>query len=177
MRLELLLPTLAALLATLLPPPAPSPGTATTWPLGPRPQVVRAWDPPATPYGAGHRGVDLAAPPGTPVRAVATGRVAFAGQVAGRGVISLELTGTGTPPLRTTYEPVRATVEKGDEVTAGETVGVLQAPTGHCPMSCLHWGLLRARTYLDPLTLLPPRLLRGGPSRLLPMTGPGPGRA
>ncbi|WP_055699431.1 M23 family metallopeptidase [Streptomyces silaceus] len=176
MRLELLLPPLAALLATVLPPPAPAAGTATTWPLGTRPQVVRTWDPPATPYGAGHRGVDLAAPPGTPVRAVAPGRIAFAGRVAGRGVLSLELADTGTPPLRTTYEPVRATVEKGDRVEAGDEVGVLELPAAHCrTTSCLHWGLLRGKTYLNPLTLLPPWLLRGRPSRLLPMTGASPG--
>ncbi|ATL30809.1 murein hydrolase activator EnvC family protein [Streptomyces formicae] len=180
-RLELLLPTLAALLATFLPtPPAPSAPssvatpTAATWPVGTRPPVVRGWDPPATEYGAGHRGVDLAAPPGAPVRAVAPGRISFAGRVAGRGVVAVELDGTGDPPLRTTYEPVRTALRKGDEVGAGDPVGTLELPTGHCPTSCLHWGLRRAETYLDPLTLLPPWLLRRGPSRLLPMTGPLP---
>ncbi|MEV0124595.1 M23 family metallopeptidase [Streptomyces sp. NPDC050703] len=178
MRLELLLTTVAALLATAphLPAPAPSPApppprTATAWPVGTRPTVLRAWDPPATDYGAGHRGVDLAAPPGSPVRAVAPGRVSFAGQVAGRGVVSVELDGTGDPPLRTTYEPVRPTVKKGAEVSAGEQIGTLAPPAGHCPTSCLHWGLRRADAYLDPLTLLPPWLLGRGPSRLLPLKG------
>ncbi|NEB47545.1 M23 family peptidase, partial [Streptomyces sp. SID339] len=59
---ELLLPTLAALLVTFL---APAPPTASTWPVGARPPVVRGWSPPATAYGAGHRGVDLAAAPGS----------------------------------------------------------------------------------------------------------------
>ncbi|WP_051819601.1 M23 family metallopeptidase [Streptomyces sp. NRRL S-920] len=191
MRLEMLLTTLAALLATALnPPPSPAPPppptpVATTWPVGARagerPAVVRAWDPPSTAYGAGHRGVDLSAPPGSPVLAVAPGRVSFAGRVAGRGVVSVELDGSGDPPLRTTYEPVRATLKKGTRVSAGEQVGTLEAPTGHCPEApgipddpeaCLHWGLRRAGTYLDPLTLLPPWLLRPGPSRLLPLTAP-----
>ncbi|MFF1377925.1 peptidoglycan DD-metalloendopeptidase family protein [Streptomyces sp. NPDC058308] len=181
MRLELLLPVLAALLATALPtpPPAtpsPSPALADAWPVGSRPKVVRAWDPPSTSYGAGHRGVDLAAPPGSAVRAVAPGRIAFAGRVAGRGVVSVELDGTGDPPLRTTYEPVRASLKKGDEVGANDVVGTMELPTGHCPGSCLHWGLLRARTYLDPLSLLPPWLLHRGQSRLLPVTTGGEDR-
>ncbi|MFD4524227.1 M23 family metallopeptidase [Streptomyces sp. NPDC058470] len=147
------------------------PAVARAWPLGVRPTVVRGWDPPATAYGRGHRGVDLAAAPGTPVRAVAAGRVSFAGRVAGRGVVSVELTGTGTPPLRTTYGPVRASVDKGAEVAAGEILGTVEPGSSHCPTSCLHWGLLRGRTYLDPLSLLPPWLLSRGPSRLLPLTG------
>ncbi|MFE6889663.1 peptidoglycan DD-metalloendopeptidase family protein [Streptomyces sp. NPDC057694] len=142
------------------------------WPVGDRPAVVRAWSPPATPYGPGHRGVDLAAPIGAPVRAQAAGRVSFAGRVAGRGVVSMELTGTGDPPLRTTYEPVTPTVAKGDEVAPGQVLGTLELPTGHCPPtapSCLHWGLLRGDTYLDPLSLLDPSLLRHRPARLLPV--------
>ncbi|MFJ9121720.1 peptidoglycan DD-metalloendopeptidase family protein [Streptomyces sp. NPDC102394] len=152
-------------------PAAPSPGTAAigrAWPVGTRPVVLRGWEPPATVYGPGHRGVDLAAPAGTPVRAVAAGRVSFAGRVAGRGVVSVELGGTD---LRTTYEPVRPSVRKGAEVAAGEVVGVVEPAGAHCAVTCVHWGLLRGRTYLDPLSLLPPWLLRGGSSRLLPVLG------
>jgi murein DD-endopeptidase MepM/ murein hydrolase activator NlpD len=153
-------------------PPGPDvtvPAVARLWPVGVRPSVVRGWEPPATAYGRGHRGVDLAAAPGTQVRAVAPGRVSFAGRVAGRGVVSVELTGTGRPPLRTTYGPMRATVRKGDEVTAGDVLGTVEPGGSHCPTSCLHWGLRRGRTYLDPLSLLPPWLLQRGPSRLLPV--------
>lgn len=104
------------------------------------------------------------------MRAVAPGRVSFAGRVAGRGVIAVELADTGDPPLRTTYEPVQASLKKGDEVTAGTVLGTLEASPSHCPTPCLHWGLRRGETYLDPLSLLPPWLLRRGPSRLLPLT-------
>ncbi|WP_329527505.1 M23 family metallopeptidase [Streptomyces sp. NBC_01462] len=145
------------------------PAVARLWPVGTRPSVLRAWQPPATPYGRGHRGVDLAAAPGSPVRSVAPGRVSFAGRVAGRGAVAVELAGTGDPPLRTTFTPVRATVRKGDEVAAGEVLGTLEADGSHCPTSCLHWGLLRDRTYLDPLSLLPSWLLHRAPSRLLPV--------
>ncbi|MGY1497241.1 M23 family metallopeptidase [Streptomyces sp. QTS52] len=149
----------------------PTPTIARSWPVGSRPLVLRAWEPPPTPYARGHRGVDLAAAPGTPVRSVAAGRVHFAGRVAGRGVVSVELSGTGTPPLRTTYEPVTATVVRGTEVTAGEVVGTVEIGAGHCTTACVHWGLLRGDTYLDPLALLPPWLLHRGPSRLLPVLG------
>ncbi|WP_328978500.1 M23 family metallopeptidase [Streptomyces canus] len=144
------------------------PAIGRAWPVGARPTVLRGWEPPATVYGRGHRGVDLAAPPGSPVRAVAAGRVSFAGRVAGRGVISVELTGTD---LRTTYEPVTASVEQGAEVAAGEVVGTVEPTGSHCATACVHWGLRRGEAYLDPLSLLPPWLLRRGPSRLLPVLG------
>ncbi|MEV4442570.1 M23 family metallopeptidase [Streptomyces sp. NPDC049577] len=149
------------------------------WPVpgarGLRPLVVRAWDPPPFPWAAGHRGVDLAAAPGTPVRAAAGGTVAFAGAVAGRGVLSVQLAGTGPPPLRTTYEPVRPLVREGAAVRAGEVIGVLEAGArSHCTEGCLHWGLRQGETYLDPLGLLPPWMLRRAPSRLW---GFGPVRA
>ncbi|MGW4730849.1 murein hydrolase activator EnvC family protein [Streptomyces shenzhenensis] len=154
------------------PPSAPVPALARVWPVGTRPVVIRGWEPPATAYGPGHRGVDLGAPPGAPVRAVAAGRVSFAGRVAGRGVVSVELAGTD---LRTTYEPVDPSVRTGDEVAAGEVVGRVAATGSHCAAgTCVHWGLLRGDTYLDPLLLLPPWLLRRGPSRLLPVLGVPP---
>ncbi|MFF4256135.1 murein hydrolase activator EnvC family protein [Streptomyces sp. NPDC001663] len=147
-------------------PPVPAIGRA--WPVGTHPMVLRGWEPPATVYGRGHRGVDLAASAGTPVRAVAAGRVSFAGRVAGRGVVSVQLTGTD---LRTTYEPVRPSVKRGDQVAAGEPVGTVEPTGSHCAVTCVHWGLLRDETYLDPLSLLPPWLLNRGPSRLLPVLG------
>ena len=151
--------------------PDPSvPDVARWWPVGTRPAVLRGWEPPADAYGPGHRGVDLAAAGGAAVRAVAAGRVSFAGRVAGRGVVSLELTGTGDPPLRTTYEPVAASVREGEEVAAGEVLGTVEPTGSHCT-GCLHWGLLRGDVYLDPLSLLPPWLLDSGPSRLLPVLG------
>lgn len=131
-------------------------------PLPPPLVVARWWDPPPTPYAAGHRGVDLAAPVGAEIRAPGPGRVHHAGPVAGRGVLSLTLPGG----LRTTYEPVRPLVVEGEEVVAGQVVAIL-TEGAHCPQPCMHWGLLAGETYLNPLGLLPrptPRLL------------PGPGR-
>jgi murein DD-endopeptidase MepM/ murein hydrolase activator NlpD len=120
------------------------------WPVTP-PQVVRRFDPPPQPWLAGHRGVDLAAAPGAEVHAAGGGTVAFAGPVAGRGVVSVVHPGG----LRTTYEPVSATVHTGEAVTAGQSLGALEAGHPGCPVAaCLHWGLRRGEQYLDPLALL-----------------------
>lgn len=126
--------------------------------------VLRRFEPPAVPWAPGHRGVDLAAAAGTPVLAVRAGVVSFAGTIAGTGVVSVTHPGTGEPALRTTYEPVQPLVAVGAQVTAGEVIGRVAAGSGHCPTSCLHWGLLRGRRYLDPLALV-----GLGRARLLPL--------
>lgn len=141
-----------------------------------RPLVARFHEPPPQPWAAGHRGVDLATAPRAPVRAAAPGRIVFAGRVAGRGVVSVELDGGAFPRLRMTYEPARPAVAVGERVTAGQLLGRLApglrpGPRYHCAVPCLHWGLLRGDRYLDPLSTLPPRLLRRAPSRLLPTGG------
>src|SRR6185369_7063201 len=74
------------------------------WPLRPRPAVLRAFDAPSPNWQRGHRGVDLAAVPGQPVYAAGQGTVVFAGDLAGRPVVSVAHPGG----LRTTYEPVTA---------------------------------------------------------------------
>jgi hypothetical protein len=140
---------------------SPAPGWG--WPLHPRPPVAARFDAPAGPYSPGHRGVDLVAPAGSFVLAAAGGTVVFAGRVAGRGVVSVDHPGG----LRTTYEPVAARVSRGDLVSRGAVLGVLEAGPSHCPgQACLHWGLRRGATYLDPLALL-----GAGRVRLLPVWG------
>jgi murein DD-endopeptidase MepM/ murein hydrolase activator NlpD len=136
--------------------PAPSagarrPGALFRWPVD-VPHVVRPFEPPPRRWLAGHRGVDLATPAGTPVRAAGAGTVVFAGRIAGKGVVSIAHPGG----LRTTYEPVAAAdLAPGRHVDAGEVVGLLEAGHPGCPAAaCLHWGLRRGDTYLDPLALL-----------------------
>jgi murein DD-endopeptidase MepM/ murein hydrolase activator NlpD len=126
--------------------------TAYGWPLD-VPRVVRRFDPPPQPWAAGHRGVDLASPPGAVVHAAGPGTIVFAGQLAGRGVVSIQ----HPNGLRTTYEPVDVDPElrAGDAVTAAESIGALAAGHPGCPAAaCLHWGLRLGEQYLDPLTLL-----------------------
>jgi murein DD-endopeptidase MepM/ murein hydrolase activator NlpD len=140
--------------------PAWTPTALWAWPLGGQPPVTRPFDPPPTPYAAGHRGVDLAGMAGEPVLAAGAGVVAFAGLVAGRPVVSVE----HADGLRTTYEPVQPGIAAGQVVARGSPLGLLVVGHAGCPTeACLHWGLRRGEVYLDPLSLLrPPRV------RLLP---------
>lgn len=130
--------------------------------------VLETFRPPASPWLPGHRGVDLAASPGERVMAAGAGVVLWAGDLAGRGVVSV-LHGDGR---RTTYEPVATVVEAGDVVSAGETIGVVATGAAHCGgvPGCLHWGLRRGEEYLDPLTLL----TSAGRPRLLPLARGAP---
>jgi len=144
-----------------------------TWPLGGHVELLRGFEEPQGPWGAGHRGVDLAAAVGDPVLAAADGVVSFAGSVAGRGVVVVQHTGPGGGVSRTTYEPVTANAAVGDHVGLGDPIGVLAVdtrPEPHCAATapCLHWGLLVGDRYLDPLLLLGDDGAADGPIRLLP---------
>jgi murein DD-endopeptidase MepM/ murein hydrolase activator NlpD len=96
------------------------------------------------------------------VHSAGSGFVIYASSLAGRGVVVV-LHGS----LRTTYEPVTASVAVGDFVFAGDTIGHLTPGLTHCSqlghVSCLHWGLRHGLTYLNPLMLV------GGYVRLLPI--------
>ena len=159
--LPLLVPGLVSL-ALAVPVSQPAPTRHGTWPLSPRPDIVRGFDPPATRFGSGHRGVDLLGHAGQAVHTSLAGTVTFAAGLAGRGVVVVDHGG-----IRTTYEPVTAGVRVGDRVAQGAVIGTLQRAGSHCfPRACLHWGLLRGEAYLDPLVLV-----GAGPIRLLPLEG------
>jgi murein DD-endopeptidase MepM/ murein hydrolase activator NlpD len=129
---------------------ATGPRSGWGWPLPPPHHVVQRFDPPARPWLPGQRGVDLEGHTGERVLAAGAGAVSFAGRVAGIGVVSVT-----SGDLRTTYEPVRPTVHRGDAVSRGTVIGRLVLAHSQClPAACLHWGLLRGSTYLDPMALL-----------------------
>jgi murein DD-endopeptidase MepM/ murein hydrolase activator NlpD len=136
-------------------PPALADNGRLDWPLRPRPAVLRMFDAPSPNWNSGHRGVDLAGEPDQPVYAAAAGTVVFAGELAGRTLVSIAHPGG----LRTTYEPVRPAVRAGQLVDAGSAIGALI--TGHAGCSaaaCLHWGAMWGAAsradYVDPLGLL-----------------------
>src|SRR5438093_11425361 len=83
--------SLAFLLAAVLAPTAHAraavqPGTY-AWPV--RGPVIRGYKAPTSPYSAGHRGIDIAAPFGSPMVAAQEGTVAFGGWVAGALYLSI----------------------------------------------------------------------------------------
>jgi murein DD-endopeptidase MepM/ murein hydrolase activator NlpD len=136
------------------------------WPLRPRPAVLRAFDAPSPNWNRGHRGVDLGGTPGQPVYAAATGTVVFAGELAGRPLVSIAHPGG----LRTSYEPVRPSVRAGQLVAARTTIGELVAGHDGCAAAaCLHWGAMwgpaSRADYVDPLGLLASTPIRLKPLR------------
>ena len=138
-----------------------------SWPLNPRPAVLRAFDPPVEPWLSGHRGVDLrAAHDGAEVTSPAAGTVTFAGVVVDRPVLTVDH-GNG---LRSSFEAVRSDLTPGAAVAEGEVLGWILP--GHCtPAPCVHWGVRRGDEYLNPLAFVTD--LR--PSVLLPPLDPAPG--
>ena len=162
---SVLLSAVLALISTPASADQPAPSRDGVWPLSPRPPIVRGFEPPASLFGPGHRGVDLLGSAGQAVHTSLGGTITFASPLAGRGVVVVDHGG-----IRTTYEPVTATVHAGDVVARGEVIGDLRRAGSHCfPRACLHWGLLRGATYLDPLVLV-----GAGPVRLLPLVGVAP---
>lgn len=69
-----------------------------SWPLAPPWRIVGAYVAPPTPYGVGHRGIDLSSALGMPVLAPASGVILFAATVVDRGVISIDH-GAGSPQV------------------------------------------------------------------------------
>lgn len=131
---------LFALLSAVFLPPVPE--ALWAWPTQGPQLIVRDFQAPHTPWGPGHRGLDLAAE-GTSLFAPTDGVVSFAGPVATRGVLTIR-----TPEgLLISLEPVEALVVEGEWVTKGQLVAVLQE--GHCATLCLHLGLREKGEYLS----------------------------
>ena len=129
---------------------APTAGTW-AWPVvGP---VVGTFDPPDTPFGAGHRGIDIATEVGTVVIAPEPGVVAFAGKIGGELFVTLDHGGG----LTSTYSWVSsALVGKGDSVPRGAAIALSGRGHPDSTTAHLHFGVRRDGVYLDPLSFLAP---------------------
>ena len=123
--------------------------SAALWlpPLGGALQVSGAYVEPASPYGPGHRGIDLPATPGDAVIAPVSGTVSFVGTVVDRPLLSIRLEDDTVVSL----EPVDASdLSVGDRVLRGEQIGVV-AEGGHCASECLHLGVRVEERYVNPM--------------------------
>jgi murein DD-endopeptidase MepM/ murein hydrolase activator NlpD len=122
-----------------------------TWPVvGP---VIDPFDPPDSPFGAGHRGIDIAAPAGTIVVAPEAGTVSFSGKVGGQLFVTLDHGGG----LESTYSWLSATlVKKNDRVARGQPIA--RSGPGHPGKTPahLHLGVKLVEVYQDPLSYLGP---------------------
>jgi len=134
-----------------------------TWPVaGP---VIRAFDPPDSPYGTGHRGIDVATQVGTTVVAPTDGVVSFAGPVGGRLFLTVDQ-GSG---VQSTFSWLsRLLVRKGDRVVRGQPVAL--TGWGHLDslVPHLHLGVKLDGIYVDPMAYLGP-LSVGAFVRLAPL--------
>ncbi len=120
-----------------------------SWPVaGP---VIRGYDPPDSPYGSGHRGIDVGATVGTAVVAAAAGVVSFAGPVGGQLFVSVD---HGADVI-SSYSFLSALgVRKGDVVARDAVIG--RSGSGHAGFtpSHLHFGVRVNGEYADPMTFL-----------------------
>ena len=142
---------LVGLFALLLAPSTARAASTWSWPVsGP---VVEAFDPPDSPYGSGHRGIDIAAPAGSVVVAAEGGVVSFAGPVGGRLFLTIDHGGG----LESRYSFLGGLlVRRNDAVLRGMPIAL--SATGHAGATVphLHLGVLQDDVYQDPLAYLEP---------------------
>ena len=102
--------------------------------------------------GAGHSGMDIAAPDGTPVKAPAGGVVTFASPdlyLTGGTVLLDHGHGVSSNCLHLSRIDVRV----GDRIEPGQVIGAVGA-TGRATGPHLHWGMNWFDTRIDPLLVL-----------------------
>jgi murein DD-endopeptidase MepM/ murein hydrolase activator NlpD len=138
-----------------------------SWPI--EGQVVRGFEPPPTPFSAGHRGIDIAAAFGTPVHAAADGVVSFAGLVAGELFVTID---HGDGYRSTDSWLGQILVKKGQSVKRGDVLALSGRGDPKVAVENLMFSVRIGDTYIDPLTALVPQsavdLIR-----LAPITGSG----
>ncbi len=111
-----------------------------------------------------HNGVDFAAPRGTPVRAVASGKVTFAGQQSGYGnIVCINHPG----PYDTAYahlERIEKGLDQGNLVARGQIIGYVGS-TGLATGQHLHFELHKDGEYINPLVAKLPMIDEDGLQR------------
>ncbi|MEA2375951.1 MAG: hypothetical protein QOD53_2414 [Thermoleophilaceae bacterium] len=132
--------------------------------------------------GGQHRGIDIAAPVGTPVVAASGGTVSFAG-VAGSSGLTVAVRTSGGD-LETTYLHLSSVaVRAGQRVSGGDPIGAVGVSGRRsAEQPHLHFGVRDAAdrfAYRDPLDFLPPPAAEPRPAspapRAVPVAAPVPG--
>lgn len=98
-----------------------------------------------------HHGVDIPLPVGTPVRAMAPGRVHFAGTMSGYGNVVIIDHSSGT---RTLYAHLSEIHVHTGQVLSGRPIIALSGATGRVTAAHLHFEVLRNGSPEDPVPLL-----------------------
>jgi murein DD-endopeptidase MepM/ murein hydrolase activator NlpD len=102
-------------------------------------------------FSGWHRGVDIKAPPGTPIRAAAPGTVVFSGRQSSYGRMVKIAHPNG---LSTVYAHNSANfVKAGDPVKAGTVIGTV-GRTGRATTNHVHFEIRRQGVAKNPLPLL-----------------------
>lgn len=101
-------------------------------------------------WGRMHEGIDIAAPTGTSVRAVAAGRIIYAGGMGGYGTIVVIDHGGG---LSTAYAHLSAIWAGGGSVSQGQGIGAVGC-TGSCTGAHLHFEVRVNGSAVDPMGYL-----------------------
>ncbi len=149
---------LLLMIAFVLVPPIPTDASTSSsdgathplwrWPIDAPRAIASPYRAPAHEFGAGHRGVDLAAAQGVIVRAPADGTIAFRGTVVDRPLITIE----HPAGYVSTFEPVSSALAPGDTVSAGDEIGTVAAG-GHASLGTLHLGVRLDGAYINPMLL------------------------
>lgn len=99
-----------------------------------------------------HLGVDFAAPMGTPVRAIASGRVEYAGWKGGSGRYIKIDHGSGIESSYSHLQAIRSDIRLGTRVQVGQLIGRVGA-SGLATGPHLHFALYRDGVYVNPMTV------------------------
>jgi murein DD-endopeptidase MepM/ murein hydrolase activator NlpD len=100
-------------------------------------------------WGGMHEGIDISAPCGTPIRAVAAGTVIYSGWMGGYGQLTVIDHGNG---LATAYAHQSAVFASGS-VSQGQTIGAV-GTTGHSTGCHLHFEVRVNGSPVDPMGYL-----------------------
>lgn len=103
-----------------------------------------------------HRGVDYAAPTGTPIRAAGDGRVEFVGKKGGYGNVVIIRHGQAYSTLYAHMSRFASGLRNGTRVRQGQTIGFV-GMTGLASGPHLHYEFLVNGVHRDPLTVQLPK--------------------